>query len=67
MEKTYLLKMPMMPNFIKVGEFDNHIPIESLSKDEAIKYGQEMSIAFYEHWEKKVNEKADQKECPHVI
>lgn len=66
MEKKLKLLPPMMPNFISVDRpvgkrqdgfnADNFkFPIQELSEEEAIEYGELMKQTFIEHWKNKKN------------
>lgn len=60
MEKKFKLQPPLMPNFITIDspagkrqDGLNHkpaIPVQELSKEEAIEYGELMKQTFIQHW-----------------
>ena len=63
MEKKFELLPPMMPNFIRFKnaprlrqdgyKVDEGFPIQNLTKEEAIEYGELMKQTFIKHWEYK--------------
>ena len=68
MMKGFEINPPIMPNFLIVktepgrrqdGIKDTSIPVSSLTREEAEEFAELMKQTFLQHWENKVNIKAN--------